>query len=138
KPKIVGDTNLPDGTELMFSIEGKSVRYNGQDKASVQGGRFQSDTFNKDYNDLDAGQYVAEVLMPIPAAQSPAVRAVIGERGENLKGPLVKKDGLGVTVSVEQPFQLKADGTVSLTQNKSEIANAGKNALAIFDALKRL
>lgn len=138
KPKIVGYTNLPDGTELMFSIEGKSVRYNAQDKATIQGGRFQSDTFSKNYNDLDAGQYTADVLMPIPEVQSPSVRAVIGEQGENLKGSPVKKGGLGVTVSLEQPFQLNADGVVSLTQNKSEIANAEKSAYAVFDALKQL
>jgi hypothetical protein len=138
EPKIFGDTNLPDGTELMFSIEGKSVRYNGQDKATVQNGRFQSKTFSKDNTGFEAGQYIAEVSMPIPAVQSPAVRSVIGEQGENLKGSLVRRGNLGVTVSLGQPFQLKADGTISLTQNKSAIANAEKNAFAVFDALRRL
>ncbi len=50
----------------------------------------------------------------------------------------MKKGSLGVTVSAKQPFQLKADGTVSLTQNKSEIVSAEKNAFSVFEALKRL
>ena len=138
RPKIVGDTNLPDGTELMFSIEGNSVRYDGQDKATVQSGHFQCKAFDKDSNDLDAGQYIAKVLMPIPAVQPPAVRAVIGEQGENLKGSLVKKGNLGITVSLEQPFQLKANNTTSLTQNKFETAKTEKDASVVFEALKRL
>lgn len=138
KPKIVGETNLPDGTELGVSIDSKTVRYNAGSNVFVQNGRFESETFSKNYNDLEAGQYTAEVSMPIAQVQSPAVRAVIGQNGENLKGSLVEKGSLGVTVSTKQPFQLKAGGSVLLVENKSEIANAEKNAFAVFDALKRL
>ena len=27
KPRVIGETNLPDGTELMVSLDGKSVKY---------------------------------------------------------------------------------------------------------------
>lgn len=138
KPKIIGETNLPDGTELMFSIEGKTVRYNGADKGTVQNGRFQSDTFSSNYNDLEVGQYLAEVLMPIAEVQTRAVRAVIGEKGENLKGSLVKKGSIGITVSAEKPFQLKLDGTIVIAEDKLEVAKAKKNAFAVFDLLKEL
>lgn len=138
KPKIVGETNLPDGTELGVSIDSTTVKYNAGSKFFVRNGRFESETFSKNQNDLEAGQYTAEVSMPIAQVQTPAVRAVIGQNGENLKGSLVEKGNLGVTVSAKQPFQLKADGSVLLAENKSEIANAEKNALAVFDALKRL
>lgn len=138
KPKIIGETNLPDGTELGGSIDSKTVKYNAGSKFFVRNGRFESETFSKNQNDLEAGQYTAEVSMPIAQVQTPAVRAVIGQNGENLKGSLVEKDNLGVTVSAKQPFQLKANGSVLLAENKSEIANAEKNALTVFDALKRL
>ena len=138
QPKIVGETNLPDGTELRGSIDSKTIKYNAGSKFFVRNGRFESETFSKNQNDLEAGQYTAEVSMPIAQVQTPAIRAVIGQNGENLKGSLVEKGSLGVTVSAKQPFQLKADGSVLLAENKSEIANAEKNALAVFDALKRL
>lgn len=138
KPKIVGETNLPDGTELGGSIDSKTVQYNAGSKFFVQNGHFESETFSKNGSDLEAGQYTAEVSMPIAQVQTPAVRAVIGQNGENLKGSLVEKGSLGVTVSAKQPFQLKADGSIVLAENKSEIADAKKNGLAVFDALKRL
>lgn len=138
KPKIIGETNLPDGTELGGSIDSETVKYNADSKFFVKNGRFESETFSKSQNDLEPGQYTAEVLMPIAQVQTPAVRAVIGQNGENLKGSLVEKGSLGVTVSAKQPFQLKADGSILLAENKSEIANVEKNALAIFDALRRL
>lgn len=138
KPKIVGETNLPDGTELMGSIDSKTIQYNASSKFSVQNGRFESETFSKNGSDLEAGQYTAKVLMPIAQVQTPEVRAVIGQNGENLKGSLVEKGSLGVTVSAKQPFQLKADSSIVLAENKSEIADAKKNASTLFDALKRL
>jgi hypothetical protein len=138
KPQIVGETNLPDGTELMFSIEGKSVKYNGQSEAVVQSGRFQSESFSYKQNDLAVGQYEAEVSMPISEVQPQTVRNIIGQKGENLKGSLVKKSDLGVTVASQKPFQLKSDGTISLTENKSEVTTAEKNAFEVFDNLKQL
>jgi len=138
KPKIVGETNLPDGTQLMFSIEGKSLKYNGQDKSTVSNGRFESSTFSLNNGDLDEGQYNAEVSMPIAQVQPASVRSVIGEKGEKLKGSLVKKSDLGISVSVEKPFQLKKDGSIIFAENTSEIENTNKNALTIFDSLKKL
>ena len=120
KPKITGETNLPNGTELMFSIEGKSVRYNGQDKSKVSNGSFESSTFSSNYNDLLVGQYEAEVLMPIAEVQPPTVRAVIGEKGEKLKGSIVKNGDLGVTIAVKQLFYFNADNSVTSVTNESK------------------
>jgi hypothetical protein len=138
RPTIVGETNLPDGTDLMISIDSGTTRYNASSKALVQGGHFQSETFSKDSSDLEAGQYTAEVLMPVALVQSQSVRAVIGDKGENLKGSLVEQGNLGVTVSRKQPFQLKADGSIVLAENKTGLATAQKNAFAILEELKRL
>jgi hypothetical protein len=138
RPRIAGDTNLPDGTDLMISIDSGTTRYNASSKAVVQDGHFQSETFSKDNSDLEPGQYTAEVLMPVALVQSPSVRAVIGEKGEHLKGSLVEQSNLGVTVSRKQPFQLRADGSIVLAENKAEIAAAEKNAFAILEELKRL
>ncbi|HUS09880.1 MAG TPA: hypothetical protein VMZ30_05380 [Pyrinomonadaceae bacterium] len=138
RPTVVGETNLPDETDLMISIDSRTIRYNASSKALVQGGHFQSETFSNDNSDLEAGQYNAEVLMPVALVQSPSVRAVIGEKGENLKGSLIEQGNLGVTVSRNQPFQLKADGSIVLAENKTGLATAEKNAFAILEDLKRL
>ena len=115
--------------------------YNGSDKTTVKGGRFQSTKFSANHDNLEAGQYVAEVVMPIPAVQPPSVRAIIGEKGEKLKGSLVKREDdspLGLSVSVEQPFQLKSDATVVLATNQAEIAAAEKKAIEVLKALNNL
>jgi hypothetical protein len=138
RPTIVGETNLPDGTDLMISIDSRTTRYNAGSKALVQGGLFESETFSKDDSGLEAGQYTAEVSMPVAFVQSQSVRTVIGEKGENLKGSLVEQGNLGVTVSRKQPFQLKADGSIVLAENKAGLATAQKNAFAILEQLKRL
>jgi hypothetical protein len=138
RPTIVGETNLPDGTDLMISIDSGTIRYNASSKALVQDGHFQSETFSKSNSDLEAGQYTAEVSMPVALVQSQSVRAVIGEKGENLKGSLVEQGNLGLTVSRKQPFQLKADGSIILAENRTGLATAEKNAFAILEQLKRL
>jgi len=138
KPKITGETNLPDGTELMISLSGKTVKYDGQDKAKVQSGKFESSEFSLDGKNLQAGQYDVDVVMPIPAVQSPSVRAVIGEKGENLKGLLVKQGDLGVTISAEQSFQLQSDGKVILSIDKKKIAETKNKGEEVFKKLVAL
>jgi hypothetical protein len=138
RPTIVGETNLPDGTDLMISIDSGTIRYNASSKALVQDGHFQSETFSKSNSDLEAGRYTAQVSMPVALVQSQSVRAVIGEKGENLKGSLVEQGNLGLTVSRKQPFQLKADGSIILAGNTKGLATAEKNAFAILEQLKRL
>jgi hypothetical protein len=122
----------------MISIDSGTTRYNAGSKALVQGGHFESETFSKDDSGLEAGQYTAEVSMPVAFVQSESVRTVIGEKGENLKGSLVEQGNLGVTVSRKQPFQLKADGSIVLAENKTGLATAKKNAFAILEQLKQL
>lgn len=111
RPKIVGQTNLPDGTKLGVWIKGKSVKYNGQSSFTVQNGKFESEEFSADSKPLPNGNYEVDVTMPIASRQTPSVRSVIGEKAENLKGDLVKNsddiDGIGNVVQVKQDFVLK-------------------------------
>lgn len=135
KLKIIGETNLPEGTVLMISLTGKTTKYTGQDKTKVQSGKFESNEFSLGGKNLLAGQYEVDVTMPIPSTQSPSVRAVIGEKGENLKGSLVKQGDFGVTISVEKSFQLQADGKIILSLDKGKVAETGKRAKELFNKL---
>ncbi|MGZ8286101.1 MAG: hypothetical protein ACXW27_08915 [Allosphingosinicella sp.] len=54
-PEIAGRTNLPDGTELMITLDGPS--YHGQAKVTVYGGRFASERFSASRRRLPPGGY---------------------------------------------------------------------------------
>lgn len=137
RPKIIGETNLPDKTELLVTISGKSTNFSGQDKTSVQAGRFQAGPFGPP-NGLKAGQYTVDVVMPIPPIQPDSVRAVIGQNGENLKGSLVTKGQSGISVGVEQAFRITPTGITSGKTDTKEIQAALSHAKEILQALKNL
>jgi len=107
---VSGETNLPDSTELMISIESKSSRrYKAQDKAKVSGYRFSAGPFSMGNGPLPDGVYKIEVLMPVSDAQPESVKTIIGQNGKKLKGKLVKKSHLGVTVEKAGEFFVGAD-----------------------------
>lgn len=137
KPRISGETNLPDGTELSFGIEGKTSNFSGGDKGVVSGGRFHSTAFGPD-GGLKPGQYVADVTMPIPQVQPAQVQAVIGANGENLRGQLVKRGGIGTTVEVEQSFQLDESGAVKVGTNKNQVAASMDEVREVLQTIRAL
>jgi hypothetical protein len=88
RPVVNGQTNLPDGTELIISINRKETDYLAQDKVEVAGGKFTTQEFSEHGSDLSPGTYSVEVLMPVQSNES--VLSIIGKDGEKLTGPLVK------------------------------------------------
>jgi hypothetical protein len=137
RPKIVGKTNLPDKTELLVTVSGKSTNFTGQEKTSVHAGRFQAGPFGSS-SGLQPGQYTVDVVVAVPLVQPDSVRAVIGQNGENLKGSLVTKGRLGVSVEVEQAFKITSTGITSGKTDKKEVQAALIQAREILRALKNL
>lgn len=138
KLKVLGETNLPNETELLISVESKTTNYKAQDKAIVKDGKFQSSEFSSRVESLEAGQYSLDVTMPIPSTQSESVRKSIGEKGENLKGSLIENGDLGVSISVEKNFQILANGKISFNEDKSQIDETQKRGKEIFKQLSEL
>lgn len=103
--RLHGRANLPPGTELMLSVAEKGVRgYVSQAKSVIsEQGEFNTDALGPQTG-FQEGCYIAEVVMPIPAVQPKVVQRAIGDDGENLTGPLVKKTALGTTVSQKTEF----------------------------------
>ncbi|WP_417509595.1 hypothetical protein [Methylophaga sp.] len=97
--RLVGTTNLPEGTVLMGSISAPDNGYFAQDKLRVVGSKFESAVFSNKGMPLSNGIYIAKIVMPLPKLQSDSVKSIIGVSGEYLSGPLVEKDELGVSVS---------------------------------------
>jgi hypothetical protein len=120
--RISGTTNLPSGTKLMMSVEEKmDGGFFGQDSCVVSNeGTFSSESFGPK-SGFEDGQYIAEVLMPIPAVQSTAVKKVIGTNGESLSGKLISKDELGLIVSQQTEFTIGATPDVAQAERKKQM-----------------
>jgi len=86
---VKGASNLPDRTQLLISLENKSVDFQAEKKVVVMKGAF-SVTLAAPKDGLKAGSYRLETVMPVAAGQPENVQIVIGNQGQHLSGPLVK------------------------------------------------
>jgi hypothetical protein len=91
--RIEGETNLPDGTELMLSVQRGPVV--GGDKVAVVDGRFSADIFPKEGKPIPTGPYEVEVSTPLGDLQPGPVKAMLGSNYEALTGPLLVKSMFG-------------------------------------------
>ena len=116
--RIEGDTNLPVGTHLMFLVTSKSGGgFRGQGKTNVKSdGIFFSADFGPSVG-MMPDLYEATVTMPIASVQPDAVRSLIGNNGENLRGPLVKKGSIGVTVQKLEAFTIGGQKSVGFLED---------------------
>lgn len=94
-PIIIGQTNLPDGTELIVSLSRRASSYGAQDKTSVRNGSFRAGPFSQHGGALNPGIYDVEVTAGVAWVQPKSVQAIIGKNGEKLDGPLVEMTDLG-------------------------------------------
>lgn len=142
RPTVVGETNLPDGTEGIASIQSKTTKKEGSDKFTVQGGRFEAGPFSDGGQGLAPGSYTLDVTIAIAQVQPPQVKAVIGQNGENLRGPLVDRDDIGTSVRLSQDFRLDAQGKVTAGADAGAVEKSLqaslKEARDILQALRRL
>lgn len=88
RPVFIGKTNLPDGMELMLTVTKPGVTF-AQDKVTVVNGGFTSSQFSASGKKYSPGRYELVVSMAMAELQPASVRAVIGERGEKMRGEFV-------------------------------------------------
>ena len=90
---VRGNTNLPATTHLMISLDPKTPGKNrmGAECAVLADGTFVSPAFGPN-SGVPEGQYTIDIVVPFARFQPAAVRALIGEKGQNLNGPLVEDD----------------------------------------------
>lgn len=109
------DTNLPDETVLMLTLSKGDYNtddyFTAQTKVTIEGGKATSDPFSNKGEAL-TGEYDLSVSMSLPSLQTDAVRAVIGENGENMTGPLVETSSIGDSKTVGALFSVNADGDI--------------------------
>jgi hypothetical protein len=124
KPKVIGQTNLPDGMKLMITISRKASSYRGQDHATVMNGVFQAGPFTQKGQPFNPGTYMIEVSSPLTALQPQSVRKVLGKEGKNLQGQYVDESSLGdKMVRYESTFEVGGGASEQLdseTRKQSE------------------
>lgn len=102
--RILGATNLPHGMTLMTGLRKVGAKYFAQDKVEVINGRISTTWFSDGGKTLPSGAYEVSISSPLPALQSAAVRAVIGQTGENLSGPITTSMGSKWTLRKSSDF----------------------------------
>ena len=86
---VKGESNLPDRTQLLISLENKAVDFRAEKKAVVMKGAF-SVTLAAPSEGLKVGNYRLKAAIPVAAGQPENVQTVIGNQGQHLSGPLAK------------------------------------------------
>jgi hypothetical protein len=131
--KVAGHTNLPDGTEFLISLDNQAVGFGAQDKAIVKNGKFSSVPMGPEAG-LKDGEYLIEVLMPLPFTQSEKVQRIIGDKGEYLTGPLVEVSEFGGNIaSTNSTYSLGSKESI-----KQNAANHNQLVQAVTDEAVRL
>lgn len=101
KPEFIVETNLPDGMECIatfYSGKGNVDRgdYVAQDVDVVKNSVAALGPFTDGNRPIPAGVYTFEFSTPSPSVLSADVKRIIGEKGENLKGPYVVMDTIDI------------------------------------------
>lgn len=101
---VDGESNLPDGYQLLVTVKQLGGTYEAQAQAVMIGGEFRAGPFSNRSRPLAVGHYVAEVNGAVASVQSARVKNAIGHLGEHLSGPAVRRSDFGTFVETFQPF----------------------------------
>lgn len=108
KAKLVATTNLPDFTMLQIILTRKNSIYSAQSHMTAYKGKMESSFFSYHDGPLESGEYTAEIFTPTADVLPKNVRRVIGQNGENMKGPLIQYDSAGGNqVVISKKFTIK-------------------------------
>lgn len=132
---VSGKTNLPDGTKLMISAISNVDDAYYSDSVDVKNGSFKTEPFGPKAG-LPIGDYTIEAIMPIPSVQPASVRAVIGDAGEALTGPLSKQafDERNVESTTTHIVGSKAEITAAKASRKKLVQQLTNDANSLIAA----
>jgi hypothetical protein len=111
QPTIKGTCNLPDAMKLILRVTRKESGFQFEAPVEVQSGHFQVGPLLQSTGDLNAGLYHVEIMSLPPSDQPEAVRAVIGQTGQELRGPLTRRYSGATWVRLLTTFEVP--GTVN-------------------------
>ncbi|PIC80530.1 hypothetical protein CSV75_01690 [Sporosarcina sp. P18a] len=105
KVVIKGETNIPDGGELMFTVSGTG--YDGQTKQVIAYGKFQTEPFSKEGKGLPVGDYTLSISLSVASTQDAKFIEETGEEYELLTGNLMDDGDLGKSMNYETSFTIE-------------------------------
>ena len=107
-PVFTGQTNLPDGMQLMFTVFDAGGQISGQADATVQHGSFQAGPFSDHDAPYNVGNYVVEVTSSAGQFEPADIQKIIGDQGQWLRGAAVidEATGFGRTIDYKEGFQI--------------------------------
>jgi len=143
RARIHGETNLPDGSEILVSMS-NNLGNEFQDDPIVSNGKFTT-VLGPD-NGLATAKYTIEALFS-PFAQSDAIQEIVGSKGEKLKGSLVSEATVieGMKIASMSPVEFNVGDPVAIAKADSdnkqlarEVYNSAQNLLEQAKAMQSL
>lgn len=102
KPSVLVNSNLPEGMNLMVTLQNNELNYTGQSSGEIDDeGTVTIGPFSSRGDPLEPGVYSLRVNSALPRIQPDKVREIIGEKGEKLKGDLVEQSDISGTIDPE-------------------------------------
>jgi hypothetical protein len=120
RPAIKVSCNLPDGVKFVVRVTRKESAFESETPVEVQSGRFAVGPLLQGSGDLNPGVYNLEIVSVHPTDQPDAVRAAIGQKGEELRGPLTKRYAGATFVRLLTTFQIGRAANPELDQARRQ------------------
>lgn len=105
----------PKESSVVESAENKESETTAETEEAVESTVAETEAISDPFSNKGealTGEYDLSVSMSLPSLQTDAVRAVIGEKGENMTGPLVETSSIGDSKTVGALFSVNADGDI--------------------------
>lgn len=93
KIRFQASSNIPEGTPLIFTLQGK--KYKAQSKQVAGSNSTISEWFSDKGRPIKSGFYTLEISCPIDKVLPENIRKMFGERHRNIFGPCVNFDPFG-------------------------------------------
>jgi len=119
RPTIQGACNLPDGMKLIVRVTRKESAF-AEIPVEVQSGQFAVGPLLQGNADLNPGDYHLEIMSAHPTDQPDAVRAAIGQKGQELRGPLTRRYSGTTFVRVLTTFRIGQAARPDLDEARRE------------------
>jgi hypothetical protein len=120
QPTIKGVCNLPTAMKLVVHVTRKETAFDFEAPVEVQAGQFEVGPLLQGTKNLNAGRYQLEIMSAHPSDQPDAVRAVIGQKGQELKGPLTRRYSGATVVRLLSTFEVGHGANAELDQARRE------------------
>ncbi len=121
KVYFLGETNLPDHGELMFTINGND--YTSQTKEVIVDGAFETEVFSKEGETMPEGDYELSISLSVSNTQDEKFVKLTGDDYELLTGELMNGDGMGKTMNYDTSFSIGESKKKEPIDTEEELKN---------------